>query len=129
MFRKTIVFVCSGLLLLNLYGCFALFAGAVGGAGTAAWLSGKLTQEVNASYTRTVGATEKALRSLNLEITKKSEELDVTTLRSHYVDGKEVWVDVRKVTDASTKIEIRVGMVNPDKEACAKILDRIKSYL
>lgn len=129
MFKKIAIFVFSGFLLLNMYGCFALFAGAVGGAGTAVWLSGKLTQQFNAPYDRTIKATESALRSFNFEIAKEAKETHVTTFRSHYTDGKEIWIDVRKVTDTSTKVEVRVGGVSADKEACAKILDRIKSYL
>ena len=129
MFKKTAVFVFSGFLLLNMYGCFALFAGAVGGAGTAAWLSGKLTQQVNAPYERTVGAIESALKSFNLVIVKEVKEADITTFRSNYTDGKEIWIDVKRITESSIKVEIRVGGVSSDKEACTKILNRIKEYL
>ncbi|MDD5108992.1 MAG: DUF3568 family protein [Candidatus Omnitrophica bacterium] len=129
MFKKIGVFIFSGLLLLNLCGCFLLVAGAVGGVGTAVWLSGKLTQQFNAPYDRTIKATELALRSFDFEIAKQAKETNVTTFRSHYTDGKEIWVDVRKITDTSTKVEVRVGGVSADKEACTKILDRIKSYL
>ena len=129
MFRKALASIFSGFLLLNICGCFLLVAGAVGGAGTAVWLSGKLTQQVNASYDRTIKATESALRSFNFEIAKESKEADVATFRSHYTEGKEIWIDVRRVTETSTKIEVRVGGVSGDKEACTKILDRIKTYL
>jgi hypothetical protein len=129
MFKKIVIFIFSGFLLLNISGCFLLLAGAVGGAGTAVWLSGKLTQQFNAPYDRTVKATESALRSFKFEIAKEAKEANVTTLRSHYTDGKEIWIDVRRVTDASTKVEIRIGGVSADKEACTKILNRIKSYL
>jgi len=112
-----------------MYGCFALFAGAVGGAGTAAWLSGKLTQQVNAPYERTVGAIESALKSFNLVIVKEVKEADITTFRSNYTDGKEIWIDVKRITESSIKVEIRVGGVSSDKEACTKILNRIKEYL
>lgn len=49
MFKKVVTLIFSVLLLLNICGCVALLAGAAAGAGTAAWLSGKLSQEVNAS--------------------------------------------------------------------------------
>jgi len=114
---------------LNICGCFALFAGAAGGAGTAVWLSGKLTQQLNASYDRTIKATESALESLDLAIIKESKEADVATFRSQYTDGKEIWIDVRRITDVSTKVEVRVGWVGVNKIACDKILNKIKSYL
>ena len=129
MVKKLAVFVFSGFLLLNIYGCFALFGGAVGGAGTAIWLSGKLTQQFSAPYARTVNAARSALKSLNLEIAKEAKEANVTTFRSHYTDGKEIWIDVRRITETSTKVEVRVGGVSPDKEACTKILNKIKEYL
>ena len=129
MFKKIGVFIFSGLLLLNLYGCFAVVAGTAGGAGTAVWLSGKLTQEFNSPYERVIDAAKSALKSLNLEVKKSIKEDKVAQLRSEYTDGKEIWVDIRKITRDSTKVEVRVGAISPDKEAATQILERIQSYL
>ncbi|MDD5477574.1 MAG: DUF3568 family protein [Candidatus Omnitrophica bacterium] len=129
MFKKVGVFIFSGVVLLNICGCFALLAGAGAGAGTAAWLSGKLTQEFHATYAQTINASKKALRSLKLELTKETKEINVAQLKSKYSDGKEIWIDIRKVTEDSTKVEIRVGAVSPDKDAADKILKRIQRYL
>lgn len=129
MLKNITILVFSVFLLANIYGCFALFVGAAAGTGTAAWLSGKLTQEFHAPYERTIDAAESALRSLKLEVDKQTQEENVTQLRSKYTDGKEIWVDVRKITPDSTKVEVRVGAVSPDKEAANKILKRIQAYL
>ncbi|MEI6831386.1 MAG: DUF3568 family protein [Candidatus Omnitrophota bacterium] len=129
MFKKISVFVFSGLLLLNMYGCFVLLAGATGGVGTAAWLSGKSSQEFHASYERTTDAAKTALRSLRLETIKETKEEDVTQLKSEYTDGKDIWIDIRKITDNSTRVEVRVGGVKPDKVAADRILKTIQSYL
>ena len=104
MFKKITVFVFSGLLLLNMYGCFALLAGATGGVGTASWLSGKLSEEFHSSYEQTTNATKSALQSLKLKITKEIKEVNVTQLKSEYIDGKDIWIDIRRVTDTSTKV-------------------------
>src|SRR3989338_7913299 len=100
------------MLLLNMCGCRTLVVAAagaaVGGIGTAMWLSGKLSQEFNAPYYRTVKAAESALKSFNFAIAKEAKEAKVTTFRSHYTDGKEIWIDVRRITDTSTKVEVRV---------------------
>jgi len=122
-------FIVSGFLLLNMCGCFALFAGAAGGAGTAVWLSGKLSQEFPAPYDKTINAAKAALQSLALDITKETRGENVAQLRSKYTDGKEVWVDIRKVTKNSTKVEVRVGAVGSDKEAASEILKAIEKYL
>ena len=129
MFKKTIIFIFSGMLLLNIYGCFALFAGAVGGTGTAVWLSGKLTQEFHSPYEQTVAAAKKALKSLKLEITKEIKEDTVTQLKSRYSDGREIWIDIRKIAEDSSKVEVRVGGVGSNKEAASKILKKIQKYL
>jgi len=129
MFEKIAVFVFSAALLLNIYGCVPLLAGAAGGAGTGAWLSGKLSQEFHSPYERTIDATKKALKSLKLEITKETKDANITQLKSIYLDGKETWVDIRKISDNSTKVEVRVGGVQPDKEAAGTILKAIQRYL
>ncbi len=129
MCKKIIVFVFSGFLLLNIYGCFAVLAGGAAGAGTAVWLSDKLTQQFNASYERTINSAEEALRSLKLTITKEAKETRVTQLKSTYTNGKEIWIDIHKITENSTKVEVRVGAVSSDKEAADMILKRIQRYL
>ena len=129
MFKKIIVFVFSGFVLLNMCGCFLLLAGAAGGTGTAMWLSGKLAQQFNASYERTIKATEKTLSSLDLPTIKESRGITVTQFKSSWADGKDIWIDVRKITEQSTKVEVRVGGLNGDKAACEKILKRIQGYL
>lgn len=129
MFKRIAVFVFSGLILLNISGCFLLLAGAAGGAGTAMWLSGKLTQQFNASYDQTIRATDKALRSLDLVIKKEAREDAVAQFRSEYTDGKEIWVDIHRITDSATRVDVRVGAISGDKTACEKILKRIQSYL
>lgn len=129
MFKKLTVFVFSGLLLLNMCGCVALLAGATGGLGTAAWLSGKLSQEFHSSYEQTTDATKAALQSLGLKTTKETKDQNITQLKSVYTDGKEIWIDIRKVTDNSTKVEIRVGGLKTDKASADKILKTIQRYL
>ncbi len=129
MFKKLLFFVFSGVLLLNICGCFLIIAGTAGGSGTAIWLSGKLSQDVNASYDRAVTATANALKSLKLTINKESREAEITQFRSKYTDGKEIWIDVRKVTETVSKVEVRVGAVQPNKEAAEKIINKIQAYL
>lgn len=115
--------------LATIYGCFAVIAGGAAGGGTAVWLSDKLTQQFNASYERTINAAEKALKSLRLAIKSEKKQEEVTQLKSIYTDGKEIWIDIRKIAENATKVDVRVGVVNPDKEAADKILKKIQSYL
>lgn len=129
MLRKIMYLVFSVAMVMNLTGCFLLVAGVAGGAGTAMWLSGKLTQEFHYPYPRTIEATKSALKSLNLEVVKETREEKVAQIKSTYIDGKEMWIDITKVTDSSTRVEVRVGGVNSDKEAASAVLKKIQEYL
>ena len=128
MIKKTFTFIAIILMALNLSGCIFLLAGAAGGLGTAVWLEGKLTQDFNKPYDRCVDATKSALQSMKLDITKETATLEVTQLMSKYTDGKTIWIDVKKTTEAATRVEIRVGATG-DKEAASKILKKISYYL
>ncbi|HOW36443.1 MAG TPA: DUF3568 family protein [Candidatus Omnitrophota bacterium] len=129
MSRKIVAFVGFAFLLLTIYGCVAIVAGAVGGVGTSVWLSGKLTQEFNTPYEKTIKAARSALQSLKLNITKETKDDTVAQLRSEDSSGKDIWVDIRKITETSTRVEVRVGAVNSDKDAATTILQRIQKYL
>ena len=126
--RRILGLFFSVLLLLNIYGCAALLVGAVGTAGTAVWLSGKLSQEVDASLDRSLEAAKSALKSLDLNITKETRTLDVVQVKSNYVDGKTIWIDIRRVSDSSSRIEVRVG-VPGNKEAAQEVLNKIQEYI
>ncbi|MFH1457826.1 MAG: DUF3568 family protein [Candidatus Omnitrophota bacterium] len=114
--------------LVNLYGCVALLAGAAGGAGTAAWLSGKLSQEVNASFDRALKAAKLGLEFMKFKVTKETVKDDIAQLISNYSDGRTIWVDIRRVTDSASRIEVRVGAAG-DRQAAQKVLNQIRRYL
>lgn len=127
---RRILAVLSVIACLTLMsGCVFLLAGAAGGAGTALWLSGKLSQEVNAPFERTIKAAKSALKSLRLQIDKETLAEDVAQIMAKYSDGRTIWIDIHRVTEASSKIEVRVGAVSQDKEAADKILKKIMRYL
>jgi hypothetical protein len=128
MIKNISTFIVMVLFLVNIYGCVALLAGAAGGAGTAVWLSGKLTQEANVSSDKSIKAVKSALDSLGLLITKETKKEEVTQIISKYTDGKTVWIDIRPVTLEASRIDVRVGAVT-DEEASRKIMDEIIKYL
>lgn len=128
MFKRVAVFIFSIILLVNLCGCVALVAGVAGGAGTVTWLSGKLTQEVNADLQGTLRATRSAFKSLGLVITKETVKDNVAQVTGDYTDGRAIWVDMHRISRSSTKIEVRVGALG-DKQAASEILEKITRYL
>ncbi|MBI4335589.1 MAG: DUF3568 family protein [Candidatus Omnitrophica bacterium] len=127
MFKIIAGAVCLVFIAVSMYGCAALIGATAGGAGTAFWLSGKLSDTVNAPYKRTIDATKAAFKSLKLEIDKETYKEDVTQIIGKYTDGRKVWVDIRPLTENASKVEIRVG-VKGDKSESAKILAKIKRH-
>jgi len=128
MFKKIFLLIVLTIFSLSAGGCVALIAGAAGGAGTAYWLSEKLTQDVNVPYTRVVQAVHNALDSLNLKVTKETTTTTVTQIISKYNSGEKIWIDVKSTTQAATRISVRVG-VKGNKEAERKIMDKIGQYM
>ena len=129
MLKRLTLLMVSVMLVINLSGCFALVAGVAGGAGTAIWLSGKLTEDFPKTYEHTIEATKSAISSLNLSIIKEVHEDNVAQFRANYTDGREVWIDVHYVTENSTKVEVRVGAMGSDKQAASLILKKIEGFL
>ncbi len=112
-----------------LCGCAAVIIGAAAGAGTSVWYQGKLSQEVNASYDRTITAARKALVALKLPVQKETRNVDIAQLKSVYTDGKEIWIDVRRISEKTSRVDVRVGAVESDKTAADKILQKVQTYL
>lgn len=128
MVKKILTAIVSILLFLNISGCALLLVGAASGAGTAVWLSGKLVQDVNVPMDHSIEAVHSGLKALKIDIEKETKTEDVAQIISKYTDGKTIWIDVRKVSDSASKIEVRVGAVG-DKDAAHKVLEKIKRYL
>lgn len=128
MIKKVGSLLCLFVFAFTLSGCALLFGAAAGGAGTAYWLSGKLSNQVNASYDRAIEGTKMALSSLKMKVTKETRSEEITQIKSEYNDGREVWIDLRPVTYAETKIDIRVG-IKGDKTASEKVFTQIKRHL
>jgi len=131
--KKIAVFISSLILLANVCGCVALVAGSVaGGAGTAVWLSGKLVQNVDSSLDKVTLATKDYLQSRNLSLTSKetiSAGRAVVQIRSREASGERVRVDIHKISEISSCLEVRVGTIISNKEAADKILKGITERL
>lgn len=129
MFKKLTVFVSSVIFLVNICGCVALLAGGVaGGAGAAVWLSGKLIQNVDASLDQAAKAAKDYLQSRNLEILTKetiSTGHAVAQIRSRDASGEKIRIDIHKITEIRSRLEVRVGTVQSNKEAADRILKGI----
>jgi hypothetical protein len=123
MIKKTLLFIVLSVSAASFSGCIFLAAGAAG-AGTAKWLSDKVSSDVNVPVDKAAKATRAALTDMKADIYKETTAPDVTQILAKDINDKQVWVDLRPIANNSTNIGVRVGYLNGEKDA-QKILDRI----
>ncbi len=117
----------AALLAASLTGCVAVVAGAAG-AGTVAWVQGRLEAVLDVNYEKTVTAANLAIKQF--QFAKISEKKDALTaiLVARTAEDKKVEIKVVKVGDQSAKVQIRVGIFG-DEALSLTILDKIKTNL
>ncbi|HUL53119.1 MAG TPA: DUF3568 family protein [Opitutaceae bacterium] len=110
-----------------LTGCVAVVAGAAG-AGAVAWVQGRLDANLNADFERSAKAADLAIRDLQWsKISEKKDALE-DTLIARTAGDRKVEIKVLKVTEETSKAEIRVGVFG-DEALSLTILDKIKAHL
>lgn len=126
--RKLILITMLVGVSLILAGC-ALFAGAAAGAGTYAWVSGKLTFTTPHDVARSHEATLAAFKRLEIVVVKdETSELGSKMEGKSKTTGETVTVDLEPQASNVTKIDIRVGFFgNHDKER--EVADAIRKHL
>ena len=131
MFKKTLLGLVLTVGSLSCAGCIFLAAGAAG-VGTAKWLSEKATQEVNVPSAKVVKSAKGALEDMKANVYKETSAPEVAQILAKDVGGRQIWVDVRPIDAEHTRVDVRVGYSNGEKDA-AKILENIvnkaKSWL
>jgi hypothetical protein len=108
-------------------GCVIVAAGAAG-AGAVAYVRGEMRSSIEHDLVAVYEASQRAL--INLEFAKISERrsgVDAELISRTALD-KRVVIELKKVTDRLTKVEIRVGIVG-DQDLSLTILEKIKAEL
>jgi len=126
--KKAIQLMVLATFTLMNAGCFPLILGAAAGASGVVWIKGVLEEDIEHSLSRTYDAVVKGLARSKLSITEQKEDTFSATVQSEYADGKKVWIDLKKNTERSTNIRIRVGVFG-DKTRSESIMASIKRYL
>ena len=114
-------------LLASLSGCVAVVAGAAG-AGTVAWVQGRLDAALDAKFDRTEKAANLAITQL--QFVKISEKKDARTARlmARTAEDKKVEIQIFSVGEATSRAQIRVGVFG-DQALSLAVLDKIKANL
>lgn len=125
--RLVLVVAAGTLLSTALTGCLIAAAGAAG-AGTYAYVTGKLTATLDAPLQRAHSAGVKAVESLKFAGTSQQVDAFNGVVTALAADGSEVKIDLKRLTDKSTEVQIRVGTFG-DKSRSVAIYEEIKMHL
>ena len=108
-------------------GCLAVAAGAAG-AGAVAWVEGRLDANLNADFERSAKAADLAIHDLQFaKISEKKDALE-DTLVARTAGDRKVEIKVLKVTEQTSKTQIRVGVFG-DEALSLTILEKIRARL
>jgi len=112
--------------LVAVQGCLAVAVGA--GAGTAAYIMGKL-QTVEAKDLNTVyKAAEKAIGDLELTVSKKTKDAMSAEITARDSEDKKIKIKLDATAEGATKLSIRVGIFGNETKS-RLIYEQIKKYL
>ena len=124
---KFLLVPLAAVLLASLTGCVAVVAGAAG-AGTVAWVNGRLDATLDGDFETVEKAANQAITQL--QFAKISERKDALTaiLVVRTAGDKKIEIKVFKIVDKASKVQIRVGLFG-DQLLQLSVLDKIKSNL
>lgn len=124
--RKLLMLLVMALFSLGTTGCVGVVVGAGAGAGTMAYMAGEAKTMIAAPLASAVSASEKALK--DLQFTGVSATSDAFQGKVLAVDAatRSVSVKLKKVTDSTTEVRVRVGVMG-DKAVSAEIISKIRT--
>ena len=118
----------AALLLGLMPGCIAVVAGAAGAGSAVAYTTGELDAELPAGLEKTRGATREAIHGLGFAlVSERADSLSAVFICRTAVD-KRVRIELERVGDGITKVEIRVGVFG-DETVSLGTLEKIRGNL
>ena len=90
-------------------GCIALVVGAGAGAGTFAYVNGKLSRTYQANYETTYAVCKGILEDMKQPILEEKTDGTQTTIRSQRVGETPMIINVRIIDPEWTEVSVRTG--------------------
>ncbi len=125
--RQKTYFLLILFLCLNLSGCLFALGGAAGG-GAAIYYKGWLREKVARNMYDVHEATLKAMEVKNINLEEETEYTDRFRLQGKYMDGTNVWINIKYLTTNSSQINIRVGVLGDEPRSRA-IWDEARRHM
>lgn len=128
--KKFILMAAIGLLAGLTGGCAGLLlaGGAAAGAGTYVYMNGELSDTLNASIETTWEATKTAVDKMGLVTQDVSHDALTGRLYAKNVNGKDIYINLKSLTENHTEVRIRVGIMG-DEYLSERVLTYIRKQL
>ena len=112
-------------------GCIALVVGAGAGAGTFAYVNGKLSRTYQANYETTYAVIKSILEDMKQPILEEKTDGTQTTIRSQRVGETPMTINVRIIDPEWTEVSVRTGHIGVWKREISEqfhefVAERIK---
>jgi hypothetical protein len=112
-------------------GCIALVVGAGAGAGTFAYVDGKLSRTYRADYQTTYEVCKGILADMKQPVLEEKTDGIQTTIRSQRSDETPMTITVRIISPEWTEVTVRTGYIGVWKKEISKqfhefIAERLK---
>jgi hypothetical protein len=117
-------------LAIQICGCTgaALLAGGAVGAGSVVYVKGRLQEQLNSPLAQVHEAVLAALQDLQLPVKEDKKDLLVAKIRSELANGDPVWISLSSLSEDSTEITIRVGILGNETRS-RRLLGKIRGHL
>jgi hypothetical protein len=111
-----------------LAGCLLLWAGAAGGTAGIVYVNGRLQEELDATVPAPHRAAIAGLTEMGLPVKEEKGDTLSAHVHSELSSDTKVWITIESLTDARSRITIRVGVMG-DEAKSHRILDATKRHL
>jgi len=117
-------------LAVQISGCAgaALVAGGVVGAGGVVYVKGRLQEQLNSPLAKVHEATLAALKDFELPVGEDKKDMFVAKVRSQLANGDPIWIELCSLSEKSTEITIRVGILGNETRS-RRLLGKIRGHL
>jgi len=102
--------ICLSAVVLTNSGCFALLLGGAAGAAGVVYIQGVLEQNFDRNIKDVHEAALKTMKAQEIYVSSDVLNYADAEIKGEYEDGEAVTVNVKALTEKSSKLKIRVGV-------------------
>ncbi len=124
--KQVVIMILFVGMAVFIQGCVVAAVGV--GAGTVAYVRGDLQTVESKSLDDVYEATEKAIKELGLNVTKKTKDAMSATIVARDAQDKKITIKLSATTEETTKLSIRIGVFGSETKS-RRICEEIKKNL